>query len=338
MVQTFDFEFVLKSPACRAELQTRAKGIVEGFWRLYNDDFYDIRVPVPEPDEQRLIVRFLDWHGGQTANLIRAKKKLIALLNEQKQAIIHRAVTRGLDPNVKFKPSGVLYSDAIGTRVMRAFGDAEHRPSVRVKQIGTIEEMAMIEFTTGDILKADVEALVNTVNCVGIMGRGVALQFKNDFPQNFKAYQATCARNELRPGKMFVFETGPLTNPKFIINFPTKRHWRGKSRMEDIHSGMKALVEEIRNRGIRSIAIPPSAAALAVCIGPKFALASRQHFAASTNLSTIVYEPNQAPVATKSRDVPKMTPGRVALVVLMHRYLGGLMDPFVSLLEMHKLV
>ena len=115
----------------------------------------------------------------------------------------------------------------------------------------------MIEFTTGDILRADAEALVNTVNCVGIMGRGVALQFKNEFPANFKAYEAACARDEVRPGKMFVFETRELTGPKFIINFPTKRHWRGKSRMEDIDSGLKALVEEVRNRGIRSIAIPP---------------------------------------------------------------------------------
>ncbi len=101
------FEYVLKSPACRAELRTRAKGIVEGFWRLYTDDFYDIRLPIPSLDEQRLIVRFLDWHGAQTAKLIRAKKKIIALLNEQKQAIIHRAVTRGLDPNVRLKPSGI---------------------------------------------------------------------------------------------------------------------------------------------------------------------------------------------------------------------------------------
>lgn len=101
------FEYVLKSPACRAELRTRAKGIVEGFWRLYTDDFYDICLPIPPLDEQRLIVRFLDWHGAQTVKLIRAKKKIIALLNEQKQAIIHRAVTRGLDPNTRLKPSGI---------------------------------------------------------------------------------------------------------------------------------------------------------------------------------------------------------------------------------------
>src|SRR5271169_1518288 len=115
----------------------------------------------------------------------------------------------------------------------------------------------MIEFASGDILQADVEALVNTVNCVGIMGRGIALQFKNAFPGNFKAYEAACAREEVQPGKMFVFETEALTNPKYIINFPTKRHWRGKSRIEDIEAGLTALGAEIRTRGIQSVAIPP---------------------------------------------------------------------------------
>lgn len=117
--------------------------------------------------------------------------------------------------------------------------------------------MTIIRYTTGDILRADAEAIVNTVNCVGIMGRGIALQFKNAFPINFRAYEAACKRDEVQPGKMFVFETHTLTNPKYIINFPTKRHWREKSRMEDIDSGLVALAEEIRQRGIRSIAIPP---------------------------------------------------------------------------------
>ncbi|MCK1737992.1 restriction endonuclease subunit S [Bradyrhizobium sp. 138] len=103
------FEYVLKSAACRTELRVRAKGIVEGFWRLYTDDFYDIRLPVPPLEEQRLIVRFLDWHGARATKLIRAKKKVIALLDEQKQEIIHGLVTRGLDPNVKFKSSGVSW-------------------------------------------------------------------------------------------------------------------------------------------------------------------------------------------------------------------------------------
>jgi O-acetyl-ADP-ribose deacetylase (regulator of RNase III) len=196
----------------------------------------------------------------------------------------------------------------------------------------------MIEFRTGDILTADAEAIVNTVNCVGIMGRGIALQFKNTFPANFKAYEAACAREEVRPGRMFVFETGTFTNPKYIVNFPTKRHWRGKSRIEDIESGLKALVEEIRTRGIRSIAIPPLGSGLGglnwADVRPRIVDALR----GLDDLQTIVFEPNSAPVSTKSRDVPKMTPGRAALVVLMNRYLGGLMDPFVTLLEVHKLL
>ncbi|MBS0222172.1 MAG: macro domain-containing protein [Proteobacteria bacterium] len=196
----------------------------------------------------------------------------------------------------------------------------------------------MIEFRIGDILTADAEALVNTVNCVGIMGRGVALQFKNRFPANFRAYEAACMREEVQPGRMFVFETGTLTNPKFIINFPTKRHWRGKSRMEDIESGLAALVEEIRRRRIRSIAVPPLGSGLGGLdwsdVRPRIEAALRD----IADLRAIVFEPNSEPVATRSRDVPHMTAGRAALVVLMHRYLGGLLDPFVTLIELQKLM
>ena len=115
----------------------------------------------------------------------------------------------------------------------------------------------VIEYKTGDIFREDTEALVNTVNCVGVMGRGIALQFKRIFPENFKAYAARCKRAEIRPGHMYVFETGETVNPRYIINFPTKRHWRGKSRIGDIESGLASLAEEVRARGIRSIAIPP---------------------------------------------------------------------------------
>lgn len=96
----------------------------------------------------------------------------------------------------------------------------------------------MFEFKSGDILAEDAEAIVNAVNCVGAMGRGIALQFKNAFPANFDAYDKACRREEVRPGRMFVFETGLLTNPRYIVNFPTKRHWREQCRMEDINSGL----------------------------------------------------------------------------------------------------
>ncbi len=196
----------------------------------------------------------------------------------------------------------------------------------------------MIEFKTGDILRADVEALVNTVNCVGIMGRGIALQFKNDFPENFKAYEAACARDEVQPGKMFVFETHTLANPRLIINFPTKRHWRGKSRIGDIESGLRALVDEICNRRIRSIAIPPLGSGLGglnwADVRPRIVAALR----GLDDLNVLVFEPTGAPALTKSREIPNMTSGRAALVVLMQRYLGGLMDPFVTLIEVQKLM
>jgi O-acetyl-ADP-ribose deacetylase (regulator of RNase III) len=198
--------------------------------------------------------------------------------------------------------------------------------------------MATIRFETGDLLATDAEALVNTVNCVGIMGRGIALQFKNMFPGNFKDYAAACKRGEVQPGRMFIFETGALTNPRFIINFPTKRHWRGKSRMEDIDAGLKALVSEIKNRGIRSIAVPPLGSGLGgldwTDVRPRIETA----LSGIKNLEVAIFEPNGAPIATKSREAPAMSLGRAALVVLMHRYLGGLMDPFVTLLEVHKLM
>lgn len=196
----------------------------------------------------------------------------------------------------------------------------------------------MIELTTGDIFRSDAEALVNTVNCVGVMGRGIALQFKNEFPDNFKAYAAACAREEVQPGKMFVFETRRLTGPKYIINFPTKRHWKGKSRMEDIESGLVALTQEIRDRGITSIAIPPLGAGLGGLHWPDVRDRITDALRGFNDLRTIVFEPNAAPAQTQSREVPKMTEGRAALVVLIHRYLGGLMDPFVTLIEIQKLM
>ncbi len=115
----------------------------------------------------------------------------------------------------------------------------------------------MIRFKTGDILEDQADALVNTVNCVGVMGRGIALQFKQAFPENFREYAAACRRGEMQPGRVFVYETGELVAPRYIINFPSKRHWRGKSRIEDIESGLASLATEIRSRRIRSIAIPP---------------------------------------------------------------------------------
>ena len=198
----------------------------------------------------------------------------------------------------------------------------------------------MIEYKTGDILREEAEAIVNTVNCVGVMGRGIALQFKRAYPENFKAYAAACKREDVKPGQMFVFETGQLANPRYIINFPTKRHWRGKSRMEDIDAGLDALVDEIRARQIRSIAVPPLGSGLGGLNWPEVRSRIESAFAGLPEVKVVVFEPGGVPAEAKgnrSREVPKMTPGRAALIGLMHRYLSGLLDPFVTLLEVHKL-
>jgi len=199
----------------------------------------------------------------------------------------------------------------------------------------------MIDIKKGDILKADVEALVNTVNCVGVMGRGIALQFRKAFPENFNAYKDACQQQRLQPGTMFVHELGRFINPRCIINFPTKKHWRGKSRIEYIDSGLEALVREVRDRGIKSIAVPPLGCGLG---GLRWSEVRQKIEAAFQTLPDVemwLFEPGGAPPAksmAKTEKPPKMTMGRAALLVLMNRYLAGLMDPFVTLLEIHKLM
>lgn len=199
----------------------------------------------------------------------------------------------------------------------------------------------MIERKAGDLLADDAEALVNTVNCVGFMGRGIALQFKRAWPGNYAAYAAACQRGEVRPGRMFVYETGQLAPPRYIVNFPTKRHWRGRSRIEDIEAGLKDLVAVVRDRGIRSIAVPPLGAGLGGLdwgdVRPRIVRALGD----VAGLRVVLYEPQGAPAAgrgARQSTAPRMTHGRAALVALMDRYLAGLLDPFVSMLEVHKLM
>jgi len=160
----------------------------------------------------------------------------------------------------------------------------------------------MIAYKTGDILEEEAEALVNTVNCVGSMRRGLALQFKKAWPENFKAYAAACRRHEVLPGRMFVFETGQLTPPHYIINFPTKRHWRGKSRMEDIEAGLKALAAEVRTRGIRSIAVPPLGAGLGGLDWAEVRTRIERTLEELPDVKVIVFEPHGT-LVTGSGDV-----------------------------------
>lgn len=198
-----------------------------------------------------------------------------------------------------------------------------------------------MERGTGDILKANVEALVNTVNCVGVMGRGVALQFKNRFPANFKAYKAACDKGEVQPGRMMVYDLGAFNSPRWIINFPTKRHWKGKSRVEDIEAGLTALKAEIVSRGIASIALPPLGCGLGGLDWSEVRPLIEKALGTMPGLRVVLFEPAGAPAAADmaaAAKAPNMTPGRAALIGLIRRYLDAVMDPFVSLLEVHKLM
>lgn len=206
---------------------------------------------------------------------------------------------------------------------------------------GTTSEGVMIEVTQGDILRANADAIVNTVNCVGFMGRGIAAQFKRAYPDNFRVYEAACKRGDVQPGRMLVYELAGETLPRFIINFPTKRHWRTNSRIDDISSGLRALIAEIGSRGIRSIAVPPLGCGLGGLDWADVRPLIETAFADVPDVRVLLYEPTNAPAAVEMitrTNAPNMTPGRAALVGLVQRYLAGLMDPFISLLEIHKLM
>ncbi|MDZ7621343.1 MAG: macro domain-containing protein [Candidatus Competibacteraceae bacterium] len=196
----------------------------------------------------------------------------------------------------------------------------------------------MIELTRGNLLEAETEALVNTVNCVGAMGKGIALQFKQAFPDNFKAYQAACRASEVVPGKMFIHANGDLVNPRYIINFPTKRHWRGPSRLEDIESGLAALVADVQRLGIHSIAMPPLGCGLGGLDWRIVRSMIEQAFAALPQVRVLLFEPTGAPEAKAMpirTERPKMTPARALFIKLMDAYAA--LDYRRTLLEVQKL-
>ena len=181
-----------------------------------------------------------------------------------------------------------------------------------------------IHLTTGDLLKqTDVDAIVNTVNCVGVMGKGIALQFKNKWPDNFVAYQAACKAGQVRPGRMMVFDAGAYAQPHYIINFPTKDHWRGKSQLAFIRDGLQDLVAQVRALGIQSIAVPPLGCGNGGLNWAEVRPLIESAFAALPDVDVRLFEPGDAP-APKTMEVrthrPKMTPGRAAILKSIETY------------------
>ncbi len=198
----------------------------------------------------------------------------------------------------------------------------------------------MIHYVRGNLLKSKADALVNTVNAVGVMGKGVALQFKKAFPDNFKAYEKACKNKEVRPGAMFITETGLLHGPKFIVNFPTKRHWKGKSRIEDVESGLQALVRDVARLNIRSIAIPPLGCGLGGLSWVEVRTRILSAFSALPDVVVELYEPSGAPNPgdmPNNTKIPAMTAGRAAFLGVLGRYAKMLFEPVLTLIEAQKL-
>jgi len=181
----------------------------------------------------------------------------------------------------------------------------------------------MIELTYGNLLETDAEALVNTVNCVGVMGKGIALQFKQAFPANFAQYEQACRQGQMQTGKMLVVATGQLVNPRYIINFPTKRHWKGKSKLEDIKAGLAALISEVKQLGLKSIALPPLGCGNGGLDWAEVKPLIEVAFEELPEVKVLLFEPQAAPQAEAmpiATNKPAMTRARALLVRLMDIY------------------
>lgn len=194
----------------------------------------------------------------------------------------------------------------------------------------------MITYAKGNLLNADVEAVVNTVNTVGVMGKGIALMFKEAFPMNFKEYKAACKRDEVEVGRMFVTETGKLMGPKWIINFPTKKHWRQPTKMEWITEGLKDLKKVIENNNIRSVAVPPLGCGNGGLDWHDVRPAIEDALDSLSGVEVIVYEPTaEYQNVAKRSGVEKLTPARALVAELVRRY--WVIGIECSLLEIQKL-
>jgi O-acetyl-ADP-ribose deacetylase (regulator of RNase III) len=201
----------------------------------------------------------------------------------------------------------------------------------------------MIEIASGNLLKANAQALVNTVNTEGVMGKGIALQFRNAYLEMFQKYQEDCKVGRVRLGKMHVYDLGAFVDdgPRYIINFPTKGHWRARSRLSDIEQGLTDLLKVIEELKIESIALPPLGCGNGGLdwsdVKPKIEHA----FQSLASVKVLLFEPKGAPPSAempRRTARPPMTETRAILVILMDRYLKGLLDPFVTLLEVQKLM
>ena len=194
----------------------------------------------------------------------------------------------------------------------------------------------MIAYTQGNLLDAPVEALVNTVNTVGVMGKGIALMFKERFPDNMKAYALACKQKQVMTGKMFVTETGELMGPRWIVNFPTKQHWRANSSMEWIEDGLQDLRRFLIEEKVQSVAIPPLGAGNGGLNWPEVRAQIESTLGDLQDTEILIYEPTEKyQNVAKNTGVKKLTPARAMIAELIRRY--WVLGIECSLLEIQKL-
>jgi O-acetyl-ADP-ribose deacetylase (regulator of RNase III) len=194
----------------------------------------------------------------------------------------------------------------------------------------------MMRFTQGNLLDAHVEAVVNTVNTVGIMGKGIALMFREHFPDNFKAYEAACKAGEVRVGAMFVTSSMELSGPRWIVNFPTKMHWRQPTKLEWIRDGLDALHQIIREKGIRSIALPPLGCGNGGLDWKEVRPLIESALADLKDVEVVVYEPTaKYQNVAKKEGVEQLTPARALIAEMVRRY--WVLGIECTLLEIQKL-
>jgi len=194
----------------------------------------------------------------------------------------------------------------------------------------------MTRYTQGNLIETRAEALVNTVNTVGVMGKGIALMFKERFADNFQRYAAACKAKEVRTGRMFVTETHELDGPRWIVNFPTKRHWRAPSKLEWIVEGLQDLRRFIIENGVKSIAIPPLGAGNGGLDWAEVKPSIEAALGDLEGVDVLVFEPTEKyQNVAKRSGVEKLTPARALFAELVRRY--WVLGMECSLLEIQKL-
>lgn len=181
-----------------------------------------------------------------------------------------------------------------------------------------------MKFIKGNLLDSEAQALVNTVNTVGVMGKGIALQFKERFPENFRAYSRACKNGEVKTGKMFVFDELTINGQKTIINFPTKEQWFRKSQYKYIEEGLQDLVSVIQHKKLKSVAIPPLGAGNGGLNWNKVKMLMTQYLAELKDVELFIYEPNaEIKKILQKESQPKdinLTPARAMLLYSLFKY------------------